>query len=130
MKALELIIPNVKDNYKYVEELNSKIVSNLKKYDNIHINSTNNSIPYVINFSILNIKPETFIHAMEEEDIYISTKSACSTSDISNSVFCIYHDNTIATHSIRISLSYKNTIEEVNRFNEVFDKIINKLTLK
>ena len=130
MKALELIIPNVKDNYKYVEELNSKIVSNLKKYANIHINSTDNSIPYVINFSILNIKPETFIHAMEEEDIYISTKSACSTSDISSSVFSIYHDNTIATHSIRISLSYKNTMEEVNRFNEVFDKIINKLSLK
>lgn len=130
MKALELIIPNVKDNYKYVEELNSKIVDNLKRYDNIHINSTNNSIPYVINFSILNIKPETFIHAMEEDDIYISTKSACSTSDLSGSVFSIYHDNTIATHSIRISLSYKNTMEEVNRFNEVFDTVINKLTLK
>ena len=130
MKALELIIPNIDNNYNYVKELNSKIVDNLKKYDNIHINSTDNSIPYVINFSILNIKPETFIHAMEEEDIYISTKSACSTSDISSSVFSIYHDNTIATHSIRISLSYKNTIEEVNRFNEVFDKIINKLSLK
>ena len=28
---------------------------NLKKYDNIHINSTSNSIPYIINFSILNM---------------------------------------------------------------------------
>ena len=53
MKALELIIPKVEDNYKYVEELNNKILNNLKKYDNIHINSTSNSIPYIINFSIL-----------------------------------------------------------------------------
>ena len=130
MKALELIIPKVEDNYKYVEELNNKILNNLKKYDNIHINSTSNSIPYIINFSILNIKPETFIHAMEEENIYISTKSACSTSDLSSSVYSLYPDNNIATHSIRISLSCKNTIEEVNKFNEIFDKVINKLLLK
>lgn len=130
MKALELIIPKVEDNYKYVEELNNKILNNLKKYDNIHINSTSNSIPYIINFSILNIKPEIFIHAMEEENIYISTKSACSTSDLSSSVYSIYKDNNIATHSIRISLSCKNTIEEVNKFNEIFDKVINKLLLK
>lgn len=130
MKALELIIPKVEDNYKYVEKLNNKILNNLKKYDNIHINSTSNSIPYIINFSILNIKPETFIHAMEEENIYISTKSACSTSDLSSSVYSLYPDNNIATHSIRISLSCKNTIEEVNKFNEIFDKVINKLLLK
>ena len=130
MKALELIIPKVEDNYKYVEELNNKILNNLKKYDNIHINSTSNSIPYIINFSILNIKPETFIHAMEEENIYISTKSACSTSDLSSSVYSLYPDNNMATHSIRISLSCKNTVEEVNKFNEIFDKVINKLLLK
>ena len=108
----------------------NKILNNLKKYDNIHINSTSNSIHYIINFSILNIKPETFIHAMEEENIYISTKSACSTSDLSSSVYSIYKDNNIATHSIRISLSCKNTVEEVNKFNEIFDKVINKLLLK
>lgn len=130
MKALELIIPKVEDNYKYVEELNNKILNNLKKYDNIHINSTSNSIPYIISFSILNIKPETFIHAMEEENVYISTKSACSTSDLSSSVYSLYSDNNIATHSIRISLSCKNTVEEVNKFNEIFDKVINKLLLK
>lgn len=130
MKALEIIIPKINDNYNKVLELNRLIMSNLMKYDNIHINSTENSIPYVINFSIMNIKPETFIHAMEEENIFISTKSACSTSDLSSSVYSLYHDNDIATHSIRISLSYKNTYEEVEVFNKVFDKVINKLSLK
>ena len=51
------------------------------------------------------IKPETFIHAMEEEGIYLSTKSACSTSSLSNAIYSIYHDNDIASSSIRISLS-------------------------
>lgn len=130
MKSLELILPNIDNNYNYVKELNKIIISNLKKYENIHINSTEKSIPYIINFSIKNIKPETFIHAMEEENIYVSTKSACSTSDISRAVDSIYHNNEISTHSIRISLSYKNTMEEVNKFIEVFNKIYNKLLLK
>lgn len=127
MKALELIIPNIDNNYNYVTTLSNKIKDSLNKYDKVHINSTKNSIPYIINFSLLGVKPETFIHMMEEEEIYISTKSACSTSDISLSVDSIYHNIDIAKSSIRISLSYKNTMEEVDKFIEVFDKVYNKL---
>lgn len=130
MKALELIIPNIDKNYEYVSSLSRKIKDNLKKYDNIHINSTENSIPYIINFSVIGVKPETFIHTMEEEDIYLSTRSACSTSDISLSVDSIYHNREISMSSIRISLSYKNTEEEIDKFIKVFDKIYNKLVFK
>ncbi len=130
MKALELVIPNIDKNYEYVSSLSRKIKDNLKKYDNIHINSTENSIPYIINFSVIGVKPETFIHTMEEEDIYLSTKSACSTSDVSLSVDSIYHNREISMSSIRISLSYKNTTEEIDKFIKVFDKIYNKLVFK
>lgn len=130
MKALELVIPNIDKNYEYVSSLSNKIKDNLKKYDNIHINSTENSIPYIINFSVIGVKPETFIHTMEEEDIYLSTKSACSTSDVSLSVDSIYHNREISMSSIRISLSYKNTEEEIDKFIKTFDKIYNKLVFK
>ena len=130
MKALELIIPNIDKNYEYVSSLSNKIKDNLKEYDKVHINSTENSIPYIINFSIIGIKPETFIHAMEEEQIYISTRSACSTSDISLAVDSLYHNKEISKSSIRISLSYKNTLEEVETFIEKFNKVYNKLMFK
>lgn len=130
MKALELVIPNIDKNYEYVSSLSRKIKDNLKKYDNIHINSTENSIPYIINFSVIGVKPETFIHTMEEENIYLSTKSACSTSDVSLSVDSIYHNREISMSSIRISLSYKNTEEEIDKFIKAFDKIYNKLVFK
>ena len=130
MKALEIVMSNIDSNYNYVQELNSEILKCLSKYECVHINSTENSIPYIINFSVARIKPETFIHAMEEYDIYISTRSACSTSEISRAVDSIYHDREIAGHSIRVSLSYKNTMEEVDRFKEVFDNVYNKLLLK
>lgn len=130
-KALDLIQPNIEKNYEYIQKLNKKIVDKLKEYDNIHINSTVNSIPNTINFSIKNIKPETFIHALDEKEIYISTKSACSSSDsISNAVYALTKDRDISNNSLRISLSYLTTEEEVETFIKVFDESYNKLLMK
>ena len=130
-KALDLIIPNVEKNYEYIQKLNKKIVDKLKEYENVHINSTVNSIPNTINFSIKNIKPETFIHALDEKEIYISTKSACSSSDsISNAVYALTKDRDISNNSLRISLSYLTTEEEIETFIKVFDDYYNKLQMK
>lgn len=131
MKALELIIPRIDENYKYVSKLNDKILAKLKKYENVFINSTSNSVPYTINFSIKKIKPETFIHALEEKEIYISTKSACSSADsMSNAVYALTKDREISNATLRVSLSYLTTNEEVEEFLKIFDECYNKLILK
>lgn len=131
MKALELILPNIDKNYNYVSNLNKIIKDKLSKYDLIHINSTSNSIPHIINFSLLKIKPETFIHALEEYDVYISTKSACSKpNDISSSVYALTNDEELSYQTLRISLSYLTKEEEVYKFLEIFDKCYNKLLLR
>lgn len=129
-KALELIINDIDTNYKHVEKLNNIITKKLEKYPNIYINSTSKSIKHIINISINGIKPETFIHALEENEIYVSTKSACSKIDsISNSIYELTHDENRAKSSIRISLSYLTTEEEINIFLNVFDKCYQKLML-
>ena len=57
------------------KELNIKVKDFLSKYPKVVINSTNKSLPHVINFSVLGIKPETFQHSLEEDEIFISTKA-------------------------------------------------------
>lgn len=131
MKALELIIPNIDENTKYISKLNKKIIDKLSTYENVYINSTEKSIVNTINISIKGIKPETFIHALEEYEIYVSTKSACSSADaMSNSVYAVTKDKERASNTIRISLSYLTTEEEIDKFLEVFDKCYNHLLLK
>jgi len=130
-KALELILSNIDKNYEHVTKLNDMIVSKLSTYDNVYINSTAKSIKHTINISVLNIKPETFIHALEESDIFVSTKSACSSANsMSNSIYAITHDEKRASSTIRISLSYLTTEEEVNKFLDVFDRCYDKLNLE
>ena len=130
MKAMQLIIPNIDRNYKYIEELNKKICNKLKEYPLVHINSTDKSIPHTINFSLRKIKSETFVHALDEHEVYISTKSACSSANsMSNAVYAVTKDEDIANHSLRISISYMTTMEEIDKFFEIFDECYRKLDM-
>lgn len=127
MKAIEIAVEDIDSKYEYVDKLKDKIISKISEYDDIDINSTSYSISYVINISLKNIKPETFIHAMDEYDIYLSTKSACSdASAMSDAVYAVVKDRNRATKSIRISLSYRTTEEEIEKFLVLFDEIIKK----
>ncbi|MFV0275254.1 MAG: cysteine desulfurase family protein [Bacilli bacterium] len=129
-KALRLATLNIDEKYKYVDSLNKKIKNELKKYENIVINNTIKSIAHIINFSILNIKPESFVNAMSEKEIYLSTKSACSNDKlISSSVLNLYNDKKRSSTSIRISLSYKTTEKEIDKFLNIFRKIIKEMSL-
>ena len=127
---MELIVPNVDENLKYIAKLNKRVCAKLEEYPLVHINSTKNSMPHTINFSMRKIKPETFLHALDEKEVYISTKSACSSANsMSNSVYALTKDEELSNHSLRISLSYKTTDEELNKFFEIFDECYKKLDM-
>lgn len=126
-KALRLALTDLDSKYEYVKSLNENLKEFFKKYDMVHINSNEYCIPNMLNISIKNVKPETMLHALEEYDIYVSTQSACSTSNtLSKAVLEVTKNEEYAKSSIRISLSYKTTMEDVEYFKESFDKIINK----
>jgi len=130
-KALSKATDNLLEKYEYVTNLSNIIKNKLQEYPNVKINSTTNSLPHTINFSLKDIKPETFVHALESDEVYISTKSACSKSDtISKSVYALTKDENLSFTTLRISLSYLTTEEEVNKFLEIFDKHYHKLLIK
>ena len=127
-KALRLIDEELENNLIKTKELNKKIVEKISKYDDVKINSNIYSIPHILNISVLNIKPETMQHALENYDIYISTQSACSSNNpISRSVYEVTKNELQAKHSIRISLSGLTTNEEVDKFLDAFDKCYKEL---
>lgn len=126
-RALRLVLINNSKHYDQLLTLNKTITEQLKTYPNFYINSTNKSIPHIINFSVTNIKPETLLRALEEKEIYISTKSACSkNNDISKEVYSLTNDNLRSSTSLRISLSYMTSKEEVDKFLMELEEIIKR----
>jgi cysteine desulfurase len=121
-KALDIAITKQKERYSYIEKLNKEVKEKLLTYPNVHINSTVNSIPHTINFSIRGVKSLEFAKKLEEHEIYLSTKtSCCPTETPSKLVFALTHDKSLASTSLRLSLSHLTTEEELEEFYKAFD---------
>ena len=127
-KALRLAYSNIEQKYEYVSKLNKKIITKLRCYDKVRVNSNDKCIPHIINFSVLGVKPESMQHALEEYEVYISTKSACSGgNDVSLAVLEVTKNSEIAKHSLRISLSHLTSEEDVDKFLFAFNKCYQKM---
>ena len=128
-KAIRISLNDIDKREHFIERLNERICKELEGYSDIKINKTKYSIPHILNISLLNIRPETFIHAMEEQEVYLSTNTACSSGDLSTAVMAIYNDKNRASSTIRISLSYLTTTDEINKFLNYFKIAYDKLNV-
>ena len=130
-KALDIALFNQDDRYNYVLDLNKKVINHLKKYNFIHINNTDKSIPFTINFSIKGVNSKDFAKMLEEKDVYISTKTSCCPDNTpSKLVYALTKDESLALTSVRISISHLTTKEEIEKFLEIFDECIDNLKIQ
>ena len=119
-KAMRLILEDLDKKYEYISKLNKMLKEGLK-YDKVYINSNEHCIPNVLNISVVGVKPETMLHALEKYDIYISTQTACSTGTSSKSVYALTKDEDRSKSSLRISLSHLTKESDIEYFLEKFD---------
>ena len=118
-KALRLALEKKDEAYLKIRKINNYLRDELNKLG-ITINSKVDSSPYILNFSIKGIKPETMIHKLEANDIYLSTKTACSSKeDYSQSIYLLTNDKEISKTSLRLSLSKDSTMEEAKEFIKI-----------
>lgn len=122
-KALRLALKDLNQKEEIVKKYYEKIVDHLKtNYPNVKINSSKYCIPNILNISLMTIKPETFLHALEKDEIYVSSNTACSSGKPSQSVMNMYKDTKRSETTIRISLSYLTQPSEITEFLNSFDK--------
>lgn len=114
---------NLDDKISKVKELNNYLYNNIK--DIVTINSNSKCIPQILNFS-LNVNSDKALKYFSDKDIYLSTKTACSSGNYSFVINELYHDMTRAENSLRVSISYKTTKEELDTFIKVLKEFINE----
>ncbi len=130
-KALDIALSKREERFNYVSKLNKKIIDHLKKYDIVHINNTENSIPFTINFSIKGVNSNDFAKKMDEEGVCISTKTSCSLEKApSRAVYALTKDKNLSKESLRVSLSHLTASKEINEFFKIFDKCLNEVINK
>ena len=123
-KALEIALFKLDERKKYIEELHDLVIERLKER-NFIINSTPNSIPNTINFSVKGVISNVFVQLLGQKEVYISSKTSCCPENApSKSIYALTNDNSLANSSMRISLSHLTTKEEIDKFFEIFDETL------
>ncbi len=59
-------------------ELNTRLREGLKQFPEVTLNSPEDAVPEVLNFSLNVIRSETMLHHLETMGVYVSSGSACS----------------------------------------------------
>jgi len=118
-KALRMSLDAMNRHKQQMSAINEFLRDELKKIEGVIINSPDiQCAPHILNFSVPKIKSEVLVHALEDKQIYVSTTSACSSKQkaLSDTILMMTNDEALAISSLRVSLSYENTMEEAKRF--------------
>lgn len=120
-KAMELAMETMEEHVSYVTRLNKRLREKMSEYKDIRINSTEKAVPFILNISMKGMNTQAFQKALEEEQVYVSTKSACCAPNTpSRPVYAITKDRKSALSTLRISLSYLTTEDELEEFLRIF----------
>lgn len=129
-KTLRLALENFDNKAKYIKMINSYARKCLNQIEGVIINSDETCcISSILNFSCPGYKPEVILHDLESEEIYLSTRSACSSKseNISRIMAQLNLDKEIASSALRISFGEHTTIEDIDKFCYYLQESLRKL---
>ena len=95
----------------------------------LQINSTPAGVPYILNISCIGYLGENVLHYLEEQEIYVSQGSACSSKKArSQSVLArLGMNEQTVMGALRISFSIDTTIEEIDALMDALEQVPQKI---
>ena len=109
-------LPNTETELAAMQELNAFLRSELAKLDGVTINSPDDALPYILNFSAGGVRAETMLHFLSERGIYVSSGSACSKGRASHVLTAMGLPRERIASSLRLSFCRFNTKTEAQAF--------------
>ena len=113
-KAATLLSRTLPQRHKTLVELNTRLREGLKQFPEITLNSPEDAVPEVLNFSLNVIRSETMLHHLETMGVYVSSGSACSKGAASHTLTAMGLEPRRIDTAIRASFCADNTPEDVD----------------
>lgn len=130
-KTIRLALEEKDKAYQHVKEINEYLRKELALIPGAHIHSPEDALVYILNISFDQITSEVLLNALDQKGICVSAKSTCSSQNTNASevILAMHKSEKDATHSIRLSFSYENTLEEAKYFIKSMKEIIKQYGL-
>ncbi|EKY4025520.1 cysteine desulfurase [Listeria innocua] len=128
-KALRLTLENESKRAELIE-IRDYLLTEITQMPDMTVHTKKSvAAPHIVCFSAKGHRGEILVHALEKEDIYISTTSACSSKQklASSTLKAMVVTDEEATGAVRVSLSYENRLSEAKIFIQKLQEIIENL---
>lgn len=133
-KAVEEIYKNHEDKINNMYKLKEYFINELLKINGVYINGINgvsikDTSPSIISASVEGIRSEVLLNSLSENNIYVSSGSACSSNhpSLSGTLKAINLKDNLLDSTIRFSLCVNSTKEEIDYTISVLKDLICKL---
>ena len=126
--AAEEIYRNLEKNNENLYSLKEYIAKGLERIPDIRINGMplREGAPQILSISVMGVRSEVLLHALEDREIYVSAGSACSSHkrkpSATLSAMGMSGDQIEST--VRLSFSESNTIEEADCFLRAMGELV------
>ena len=126
--AAAQIYENLDENVEHMYQLKEHIAEGLSEIEDIRINGMplRGGAPQILSISVMGVRSEVLLHALEDKGIYISAGSACSSHKRkpSATLTAMGLSRADVESTVRISFCEENTFEEVDYCLEALGKTI------
>jgi cysteine desulfurase len=129
--AAAAAISNMNDESKRILRWRAKIETRLRElYPKIRFHGqASPRLPNTVNFALPGIPGETLAIALDLAGVAISTGSACASGAVepSHVIRAMGFEEGEARSAVRVSLGWSNSTSEINRFLEIFPRVVQQV---
>lgn len=130
-EAVRLGFASLGERYEKMSELRGYLISRISdETPEVKILVPKANAPHIVNITLPKIKSETILHYLSSLGIFVSSGSACSSNGghFSSALTAFGRSEGEADSSIRISISHRNTREDMDGFVEGLKSGLAKLS--
>ena len=130
-EAVRLGFASLNERYEKMSELRGYLISHISdEAPEVKILVPKANAPHIVNITLPKIKSETMLHYLSSLGIFVSSGSACSSNGghFSSALTAFGRSEGEADSSIRISISHRNTREDMDGFVEGLKSGLAKLS--
>lgn len=126
--TIKSAVENQSSYYNYAKQIKDYLLEKLKDEDDIEINSTDDSSPFIVSLSVIGLNAETILNMLSSLNICVGLGSACSSKKSGNRILeSMNKTKAEILGNLRLSFSKNTTKEEIDEFVKHFIEIKNTL---
>lgn len=122
------IYKNLEADTEHLYELKEYLAKGLSEIDDIIINgpAIREGAPHILSISVMGVRSEVLLHALEDKEIYISAGSACSSHKRkpSSTLTAMGLPKAQIECTVRLSFTEENTMEEAEYFLQTMKELV------